>query len=283
MSLKFVLDSLDEAVAGTEGHYLEGEDGKFILDLEGGPKDQSGDVEKLDRSVKAARQDVKDIKSKYAWVGELTEAEVQELRDAREDLQYQLENNKAPSNEELEERAQRLADRRTREIETKLSSTTEELTNYKQALVLHEAAANQRKIRDAVDSVLNESNGFKIHDSAKEDIYPYAERIMEIDEDGNVRSKEGVGIDPGLSFKDILGDLQNSGRRSHWFQGSTGGGLDGRAGGDTYSGPNPFDKKSGTFNLTQIGQLKKSDPKRAMALCKKAGEKPSAYGLVEVA
>lgn len=45
-------------------------------------------------------------------------------------------------------------------------------------------------------------------------------------------------------------------------------------GGDTPGGKNPFDKKKGTFNLTEITALVKSDPDKARRLAREAGEDP---------
>lgn len=47
--------------------------------------------------------------------------------------------------------------------------------------------------------------------------------------------------------------------------------LDGAGG---TSGRNPFDKKKGTFNLTEITALAKSDPDKARRLAREAGENP---------
>ena len=238
-------------------------------------------VSRLKNSLQAERNAHKETKQRFGWVGELTPDEVQELRDAREDLQYQLENTKAPSTEELEERAEKLAARKARQLEQQLNGTMEELASYKQAITLHEAAANQRRIRDAVEEALSGEKAVPIHSSAREDILPYAERIMEITEDGEVRSKDGVGVDPGLTFAEVLSDLQTSGRRSHWFKGNQGAGMKGGDGSSVHSGPNPFAKDS--FNLTEVGRLVKSDPRRALQLCKAAGENPKKFGIREAA
>ena len=282
--LKLTIESLAEAAKGTEGYYTEGEDGKFHLQVEGLPQDMSGDVDRLKRSLDSERNAHKETKQKFGWVGDLTEASVRELKDAQEDLKYQLENANGPSQEEIEERAERLAARKTRDLEQQLNSTSETLSNYQQAITLHEAAANQRKIRDAVEEVLSASDSLKVHDSAREDIYPYAERIMTVDpETGQVISKEGVGVDPGLSVKDVLTDIQTSGRRSHWFKGNKSGGLESGGGGNPITGPNPFDREGGTFNLGLASKMVKEDPRKAKALCLKAGQKLEAFGLQNVA
>ncbi len=281
--LKYILNSLDEADEGSASHYTEQEDGTFILDLDGGPKDQSADVEKLNTSLRAARNDVKEVKERFRWVGELTQSEVQELRDKAEDLEYQLENGKAPSDEEIQERAERLAARQTRALESDLNETRSALSQYQQAITLHEAAANQRKIKDAVDAALSTEGTPKIHDSAREDIYPYAERILSVDEDGRVITKDGIGVDPGMTFDEVLKDMQVSGRRNHWFVGSKGGGVggDGKPGGG-YNGINPFDKKAGTWNLGNATKMAKEQPKLAKRLATEAGANLATFGLDKI-
>lgn len=276
--LNFTINSLEDAASGTEGFYKEGDDGRFHLQVTGGPKDQSEDVVKLKRSLDAAREDVKAAKNKFAWAGDLTPEEVQELRDAKEDLETQLGDKKGASQEEIEERAERLAARKTRKLEQDLANARNAIANHENAIGLHEAAGNQRRIRDAVDSALTGKDAVQVYDSAREDIYPYAERIMTVLEDGSVVSRDGVGVDPEVSIKEILTDLQTAGKKDHWFKRNESGDLNGNRNPNTVTGDNPF-KDGPTFSVTKIGQLKKADPKRATALCKAAGKDPKKFGL----
>lgn len=282
MKLKLKIDSLEEAAEGTEGFYVENEDGTYSLEVEGAPKDLSEDVSKLNKSLQAERAAHKATKSKFSWVGELTRDEVQELKDAKEDLEHKLEDGKSASESEIEERAERLAARQTRKLQQTIDSLTSEVNNHREAISLHEAAGAQRKIKDAVESSLSAKDALAVVDSAREDIVPFAERIMHVNEEGEVVTRDGVGFEPGLPFAEVLADLQSSGRRSHWFKGSEGTGASGNDGGsNTHAGPNPFSKE--TFSLTEIAQIKRENPRRALALCKAAKENPAKFGINEAA
>jgi len=114
------------------------------------------------------------------------------------------------------------------------------------------------------------TKGVNIVDSAREDIIPFAERIMQLDANGQVTVKDGVGYEPGMNFGEVLADLQASGRRAHWFPGNTGAGAGGATGTPSTLGQdNPF--KEDSFNFTEIGQIVKSDPAKAKLLAKAAG------------
>jgi DNA-binding transcriptional MerR regulator len=275
--LKFLIDSLDGVDDSLHGFYTPTDDGKFQLQLDGGPQDLSGDVQRLKGALEKERDAHKQTKSKYAGLDGVTLEEIQELRDKAEDLEYQLEKAGKPNDEAIEERAEKLAARQTRKLEEQIAALQGEKDSYLNAIALHEAAANQRKIKDAVEAALTGDDALSIVDSAREDIIPFAERIMTINDDGEVVSKDGVGFEPGLSFSEVLGDIQASNRRGHWFKQNKSAGANG-GDGNQAGGPNPF-KAGPTFNLTKASQLVKEDPKRARALIMAAGESPTKFGL----
>lgn len=249
--------------------------GAYELNIEG--VKTSADVERLQTALSNERNSHKDTKIRYNWVGDLDASQVQSLRDAQEDLQHQLETKPAAmSDEQVEERAERLASRQTRALDRQIAELTGERDAYSNAISLHEAAANQRSIRDAVDDALAGSNAISVVDGAREDIIPFAERVMTV-QDGKILSKEGIGFEPGLPFAEVLAELKATGKRGHWFQGNTGAGANGSAGPNMSLGSNPFAKDS--MNITEIGKVVQADPARAKALAKAAGVDPSDFGL----
>ena len=273
--LKAIYTNIEDIPAEYQSLYTE-RNGAYELQVEG--MKTTGDVERLQTALSNERNAHKDTRGKYNWVGDLNSDEVQNLRDAQEDLQHQLENRPAgASDEQVQERAEQLAARQMRGVERQLAELQASQASYQNAISLHEAAAAQRSIRDSVDSALTGENSIAIIDSAREDIVPFAERIMELNERGEAVTKDGVGFEPGLPFGEVLADLKASGRRSHWFQGNTGAGASGSAGaGKANLGSNPF---AGTPNLTEIGKAVTADPAKARLLAKAAGVDPARYGL----
>jgi hypothetical protein len=271
--IKRRITSLEEAPEGLASYYVESGDG-FALEIDGpGPED----VEKLKAALANERESHKATKSRFSGV-DLTADEIQQLRDEADDLRFQLENApKARDPQEMEDRAELLAARKTRELDRELQALREQNSSFNEAIKLHEAAANQRMLRDAAMDAVSGDKGIKLVDSAREDLIPFVERSFEMNDLGEIVSKEGIGLEPGLTIREALNEMQASGRRSHWFAQSTGAGASGSKGGAAAGGPNPFAKDS--FNMTEIGRLIKSDPARAKALAKAAGESPAKFGL----
>ena len=271
--IKRNIATLEEA-GELAGHYVENADGTYSLEVDGPGAD---DVAKLKTALAAERGAHKDTKGRYTGI-DMTAAEIQELRDRADDLNFQLEAApKAASPEELEDRAELLAARKTRELDRELSTLREQNQSFSDAIKAHEGAATQRSLRDAAIDALAGDKGVKIVDSAREDLIPFVERSFEMNDLGEIVSKDGVGLEPGLTVRETLTEMQASGRRSHWFSQSAGAGAAGSKSGAPAGGPNPFSKDS--FSLTEIDQLVKSDPSRARALAKAAGESPAKYGL----
>jgi hypothetical protein len=275
--LKAIYDNAEEIPTEYASLYTE-RNGQFELSGIEGIK-TAGDVDRLSTALSNERNAHKSTKAQYGWVGDLSSDDVQGMRDAQEDLRHQLD--VAPqglTNEQVEERANTMASRQTRAMERELAGIRNERDAHAAAIQLHEGAAAQRNIRDAVDSSLTGKHALSIVDSAKEDIVPFAERIMTVDSQGQVVTRDGVGFEPGLPFSEVLAELQASGRRSHWFPANQGAGATGSAPGNTPSvGTNPFSADS--FNLTDIGKVVKADPARARTMAKAAGVDPAGFGL----
>jgi hypothetical protein len=275
--LKAIYDTAEEIPAEYSGLYTE-RNGQFELTGVEGIK-TSGDVDRLQTALANERAAHKNTKSQYTWVGDLTADGVQQLRDAQEDLTHQLSvQPQGLTDAQVEERANTMASRQTRAMERELTSIRAERDAHAQAITLHEGAAAQRNIRDAVDNALSGKGALPIVESAREDIVPFAERIMTVDAAGNVVTKDGVGFEPGLPFGEVMAELQAGGRRSHWFPANQGAGAAGSAPGNAPAiGSNPFHADS--FNLTEIGKVVTSDPTRARTMAKAAGEDPAKFGL----
>jgi hypothetical protein len=121
------------------------------------------------------------------------------------------------------------------------------------------------KKRRISDKVTAAARGAKLLDTAHEDAVLLAERIFDVDEAGNVVTKDNVGVTPGLTPDLWLSDMQT--KRPHWWGPSQGGGAAFRGG--QAGGPNPFTAEG--WNLTEQGKLISSDRARAAKLAEQAG------------
>lgn len=93
-----------------------------------------------------------------------------------------------------------------------------------------------------------------------------AERVFEVDDEGNVTTKDGVGVTPGIAADVWLTEMQD--KRPHWWPQSQGGGAGGSGGGGA-GGKNPFSAEG--WNLTEQGRLVRENPEKADQMAKAAG------------
>jgi hypothetical protein len=268
--------------------YEEQEDGAFVLTGVDGMKTQA-DIDKLDKSLKAARKDAKDLKTKYASFGDVTPEKVQEMQDQIADLTDQLAAGGKPDEKALEPLIQRRAEALGRQVKRDLEAVTKERDGLKGEVETLRSGARQRRLQDALRGATAGEKGIKLRPGALEDAEVLAERYFTEDETGNPVTKEGLsGVTPGLSPSDWLRDIQAAGNRPHWFPGNDGAGADSgnRRGADT--GPNPFTTSTRqvrnpvtgqmaeavdvAVNLTEFSKLVKTDPKRAQRLAQKYGK-----------
>lgn len=140
-----------------------------------------------------------------------------------------------------------------------------QLTESGQKIATYENQNKQRVIHDSVRKACVDS---KVLSTAQEDVLLLAERMFEINEDGSVTAKDGVGVTPGVKPEVWLTEMQA--KRPHWWPASSGGGGKGSGSGTGFAN-NPFAKDS--FNLTQQGTLMKTNPVLAKQMAQAAGVK----------
>ena len=233
--------------------------------------DLSEDVARLKNALSAERQAHKDTKNRFRFVGDLTAEGLQALKDKAEDADFRG----GLDDGAIEERAEKLANRRTRAIERQLEDVTAERDAHLSAIGLHEAAASVRAIHEAVEAASVET---KLAEGALLDVRPFAERNFEV-VGGEVVARDAVeGIDPGTPLAEALATIQSAGKRPHWFVENVGAGATGASeAAPAATGNNPFARES--FNMTEAGRILKTDPAKARELVTAAGEDPSRYGL----
>lgn len=109
------------------------------------------------------------------------------------------------------------------------------------------------------------ANQLKVRPEAVDDILRYQD-VFELGDDGVPRTRDGVGVTPGLGAEEWLGEMKD--KRPHWWPDSVGGGARGGSGGGMM-GDNPFAK--GSMNLTKAGQLMQADATKAANMARAAG------------
>jgi hypothetical protein len=94
----------------------------------------------------------------------------------------------------------------------------------------------------------------------------YAERLFDVDEDGNITTRDGVGVTPGLTVEQWLTDRQKD--RPHWWPRSTGGGAKDSTGRSLAN--NPWSRAN--WNLSEQGRyVREHGAEKAAAAAKAAG------------
>lgn len=139
-------------------------------------------------------------------------------------------------------------------LKTKLAPVERERDQAKQRIAelegkvtQFESQNRQRSIHDVVRAAATSS---KVLDSAKEDVLLLAERVFEINEEGKVTAKEGVGVTPGISPEVWLSEMLD--KRPHWWPNSVGGGARGGGGVKGFAN-NPWSKEH--WNMTEQSRL----------------------------
>lgn len=259
MPLKATIDSLEDLPEELHGHYAE-RDGKYYLDVEGLPTQES--VTKLEGALSKVKAEKKQLGERLALLGDL------KVEDALEQIARIPELEAAASGKVDDEKIQEMVEAR---LKAKLSPVEREKSTLKAKLdeltgVVGEYQQRERKrtITDAVREAIGKSDGFVR--SAEEDALLLAERMLEVDEDGRVVTRDDAGVAAGIEPAAWLAEMQA--RKPHWWGPSSGGGATGNRGG-AGAGPNPWSATG--WNLTEQMRVIKESPQRAEQLAKAAG------------
>lgn len=272
MVMKTVLDTLDGLAEPLREHYKEVPDQKdpnkkqFVLDIEGSIDPLPG-VKALRTENGGYRIKVRDMEAKYGKFEAFKDMDPAEVL-AKLDRIAELE---AAAGGKLDDAAiEKIVEGRiktkTAPLERQLQTVTAERDTYKGKTEEYTVKEQKRMISDEVRSA---AVALKMLPEAVEDAIMYAERVMEVSDDGVVSVKDKVGFTPGLSAKDWLSDMQS--KRAHWWGPSQGGGSRGGSGGGGNGGENPWSFEK--WNVSKQNEIYKTDPKRAEQLAINAGTK----------
>jgi ribosomal protein L12E/L44/L45/RPP1/RPP2 len=151
-------------------------------------------------------------------------------------------------------------------VQRELQTAKAQLAERDQLIQGYVTKERTRTIHDAVRGAIGKAQGFQ--PSAVEDALMYAERMFEVDEQGNVVTKDNVGVTPGIAADVWLSEMQA--KKNHWWGPTAGGGAGGNTGkGGQLSGNNPW--TAANWNMTEQGKLYRADPKKAEQMARSAG------------
>lgn len=255
-----ILDTLDDVDEAYHGMFTE-RNGKFEFDGVGGLKTQ-GDIDRLSRAAATEREAHKVTKAKLTAFGELDPETVHTQLDRVTELELAAKGKLDEG--ELDKIVEGRLATKLGPIERNNKKLTDENQVLKGAVSNFEAADVKRTVLSKVGDAIKESKGF--NPAAVEDVNLRAERIFELNEDGTVTAKDGVGVTPGISPSEWLIEMQT--KSPHWWGDSSGGGA--RPPGSPPDGTvNPFTHES--WNMTEQGKLLVANRGRAEQLAKAAG------------
>lgn len=243
MPLKALYTSQDE-IPETFRELYEERGGQYHLTKIEGIKTDA-DVSRVQRALDAEKQAHGQIKTQFTtFLGDRKLEDVQAILDRVPELEAAAAGNLD------EEKINGIVEGR---INSKLAPVARErdqlktqLSEKDQTIAKYEARERTRTIGDAVREA---AVGAKVVDTAQEDVLILADRVFEIDESGNVVTKDGVGVTPGLDAKAWLSEMQN--KRPHWWPPSSGGGANGGGGGGFADNPWAAD----SWNMTKQGEV----------------------------
>ncbi|QSL98952.1 capsid assembly scaffolding protein [Enterobacter phage EC151] len=256
--LELSYDSADDIPAGMESLYTE-KDGKQVLTGVKGMKTQA-DIDRLQTALTKERNDHKTVRtqlsslSTYGTIEEITanldripELEAKQGKGDPADIEKIVTARLAPVQRKLDEAL------------TTISEKDKEIGGYK----------GEKTKATIAETVRKAAKGLKIRESAIEDAIMFGERVLTIDESGNVVTKENSGVTPFATAEDMLRDILPT--RQHWLEDSFGGGSQGGKGGQ-FSGTDPYSHDG--WSITEQMKLMKSDPAKAKKLAERNGVDP---------
>lgn len=256
-TLKLTYESEADIPDGFAELYTEKDDAWILTGVEG-IKTQA-DVDRVLEGHRKERNDHKATKDRLKAFGDLTPEDVEKLTEERDELLAQVESSGGDP-KKIEETAQQLVELRR------------ENSKYKREL--DKATATQAELEEAANSAASRLSGFQIDNAlqaalreakvltpAMDDALLLGRQVFHIDEAGKVAVRDEVGFTPGAEPKDWIMEIKE--KRPHWWGENRGAGATGGKG-DGVEGANPFRK--GSFNMTQIANIWKSDSARAKRL-----------------
>lgn len=149
-------------------------------------------------------------------------------------------------------------------VQRQLETALTENATLRETIGKYETSNKQRTITDELRIAATK---IKVLDTAFEDAALLAERVFDVDEDGRIVAKQGMGCTPGITPEVWLIEMQQ--KRPHWWGPSMGGGARGSGAGGAAGGSNPWTAEN--WNMTEQGQILRENRTKAEQLARSAG------------
>ncbi len=264
MALKAIVDKLDDVAEGHRDLYVE-RNGKFELSVEVGVEGVKSftDFSKLAGGAAKERADHKATKARLALLGDRSVEDVVAILDRVPELEAAASGNNP---EKINQIVEGKIGAKLAPVQRELAKAMEGIKERDTMIQGFQAKERTRSIHDAVREVVGKAQGFQA--SALEDVLMVAERHFEINEEGKVVTRDGVGVTPGIAADVWLTEMQ--GKRAHWWGPTQGGGATGNGGRTTAnSGNNPFTHEG--WNVTEQMRLVTGNRPKADQMARSAG------------
>jgi hypothetical protein len=243
-TLKAIHETADEIPELYRDLYSE-RGGKWELTGIAGVKTDA-DVARVQEALRKEKEDHKKAKeaarvwNEAGWKFD----EVQERMDKWDELTLQAQAGKI-DDEKVNQIVESRIKARISPVEREKQQLAEKLA---EAGTVIQTFQEKERVSAIHNSVRETRAKLKYVETAEEDILLLAERMLEIDDSGNVVTKDGVGVTPGISPDIWLQEMQT--KRPHWWPESQGGGAKGGKAGNGFAS-NPW--SAANWNLTAQG------------------------------
>lgn len=262
--LKLLIEKLDDVDESLRSYYVE-KGGRFELKVEG-VKTQA-DIDRVTSGLTKERKDhvatqteLKAVKDQLALFDGLKPDEVHAKLGEYDTLKATAGGKPGAAEIEalVKQRVEAEIKQKTTPLERTINQLNTKLGETEKALGDTKTILTTKQIDDAVRG---EALAAKADPRAVADFLRLARDDVQLGEDGSVMTKDG------LALKDYIAD-QKAARPWLWPS-ANGAGAGGQHGTGEGGGPNPFARK--TWNMTEQGNVFKTDPGRAEQLAKLAG------------
>jgi hypothetical protein len=223
------------------------------------------DFERMQEGIKRERKEHDETKLKLRAWGDLKPEDVQAKLDRFDEMEAKLEAGHKPDDEKLNKLVETRLKSKLAPVERANAELVAKLADREGKIAEYQNRERQRQIHDEVRTARVKT---KAREDAEEDILLNAERMFEVDADGKVVTKDGVGVTPGIGADLWLQEMQP--KRQYWWPESQGGGAKGGRVGNGAGLNNPWSAQN--WNLTEQGKyLKEHGMEKAEQLAKLAG------------
>lgn len=267
MAIKVIVDKLDDVEEVYRGLYVE-RNGKFELsvELEAGAGVKSfSDFAKLNTALVKERNDHKATKSRLSLLGDRSVEDVVAILDRLPELEAAATAS-GNSKEKIEQQVAAQLTGKLAPVQRELAKAQGLLGEQAKVIEGFQTEKRTRSVHDSVREAVAKAQGFQ--GSALEDVLMVAERHFEINDEGKVVTRDGVGVTPGIAADVWLTEMQP--KRSHWWGPTEGGGASGNGGRkQTNTGANPFSADG--WNMTAQSKLITGDRAKAEQMARSAG------------